>query len=106
MPKTKQTIKRNRIAPKISEDASTLMKTVDGVELRLTSMNRLFVKKGKMIAWPGLSGQAVYFDLSGFEVSRDAHDAIKNVLLKQDMIRKQHAEDFEEEENDPRYNFN
>lgn len=97
---------KKKPTPKFSEDASTLMKTVDGVELRLTAMNRLFVKKGKMIAWPELSGQAVYFDTAGFEVSRAAHEAIKTVLLKQEMIRKQHAEDFAEEEDDPRYTFN
>lgn len=83
------------------EDSSVLLKEVSGVQLRLTTINRLFIIYRKQVLWPYIrSGDNVlaYDVVNTFEIPLLAQAAIRQVLKKQEDIRKQHALDWDEDE--------
>lgn len=93
-----------RPAAKFKEDASVLVNQVDGAELRLTTLNRLFVVHRGRTAFPYLNGETVKYDVLHFDLSSKAIAAVKALLVKQAEIRRIHALDFDEDESAFTYN--
>jgi hypothetical protein len=82
-------VKKPRVQKSYIGKSSVLLKVVDGVELRLTQINRLFCVARGLAAFPSLvAGTAVKFDRAGFAVSDAVANAVRTVLRKQNEIRK------------------
>ena len=92
-------MKKSKTPPaKFKDDSSVRLSKIGPYELKLTQINRLFVLRGKEIAWPYLHGEEVRFDVSDFVPPQKVVDAIRKVLLKQKEIREKNALDFDEDE--------
>jgi hypothetical protein len=83
---------------KSQSNEGTSLGTFDGVDLRLTAQNTLFVIYKKTVAYPHLRGPLVRFDVGEFIVPKSAFDKIREVLLKQAEIRRQNRLDYDEDE--------
>lgn len=74
--------------PPRESTGSALLKTVEGVELWLSSTNRLFCKFDGKTFYPSLRGSfLVTFDDPRLRVSDAVKEAVRTVLRKQREIR-------------------
>ncbi len=73
-------------------------------EIRLTPQNRVFVTHGELVTFPYLLGGVVRFDLRTFEAPEPVIHALQKILEKQQQIRTEHADDFDEDEAVYRFN--
>lgn len=89
------------------DHGSVLLKEVEGVQLRLTQINRLFCITQRRVAFPSLLGNSVVkFDDITFLplVPPAAIEAIRTTLRKQREIRQKHWHDHEDDESAWQYN--
>lgn len=86
---------------KTEEDNSVTVDTIDGVAIKLTPMNQVYLIRGETMAFPSLRGSnAVVLDSSTFTISERLKEYLRVMLRKQRDIRDKWVRDGDLDEGD------
>lgn len=72
------------------QSGSCRINTVDGVEIWLSPINRVFVKSGRVVSFPSLGGNVLRWDNRDFIPSQPVAEAVTKLLRKQSQLRMAH----------------
>jgi hypothetical protein len=87
--------------------ASVLLRKIGDVEIRLTTINQLFCKVGKLVVFPSLLGsRIVRWDDSTFMPGEEVTNVVRDKLMRQRDIRRKHWNRTTEEEDEAAWTYN
>lgn len=92
MSNKKQPVRRRKT--KTDEDNSVTVDTIDGVAIKLTPANQVYLVRGDTMAFPSLRGSnAVILDTPTFTISDRLKEYLRVMLRKQRDIRDKWVKD-------------